>query len=121
MPHKEKVNEKLKLELITSYISGGIGRNEAARQAGVTPTSFMAWVVKYRAEGIDGLIPAKKDKFYPEQLKKMLWTSIFLEGIHNLQSVELKYVEVICVMASTCYDTGAIYVGNLYLHKSAGK
>ena len=70
MPHKEKVNEKLKLELITSYISGGIGRNEAARQAGVTPTSFMAWVVKYRAEGIDGLIPAKKDKFYPEQLKK---------------------------------------------------
>ena len=70
MSHKEKANEKLKLKLITSYISGGIGRNEAARQAGVTPTSFMAWVAKYRADGIDGLIPAEKDKFYPEQLKK---------------------------------------------------
>lgn len=69
MPQKEKANKELKLKLVMSYISGEIGQNEAARQAGVSPTSFMAWVAKYRADGIDGLIPAESDKIYPEQLK----------------------------------------------------
>ena len=70
MPHKEKASEELKLKLITSYISGKIGRNEAARQAGMTPTCFMTWAARYRAEGIQGLVPAERNKFYSEQLKK---------------------------------------------------
>ena len=70
MPEKGKASKELKLKLIRSYISGKIGRNEAARQAGIVPTSFMTWVAKYRAEGIQGLIPAEKDTLYPEQLKK---------------------------------------------------
>lgn len=70
MPHREKASEELKLKLITSYISGKIGRNEAARQAGMTPICLMTWVARYRAEGIQGLTPAEKDKSYPEQLKK---------------------------------------------------
>jgi len=70
MPQNEKASEGLKLKLIESYISGQIGQHEAARQAGMTPTCFMTWVARYCAEGIQGLIPAQKDKFYPEQLKK---------------------------------------------------
>lgn len=33
-----KANEELKLKLIMNYISGEIERNEAARQAGISPT-----------------------------------------------------------------------------------
>jgi Transposase and inactivated derivatives len=29
----------------------------------------MTWVARYRAEGIQGLIPAESNKYYPEQLK----------------------------------------------------
>lgn len=90
MPHKEKASEKLKLKLITRYISGEIGRNEAARQAGISPTSFMAWVAKYRADGIDGLIPSERDKFYCEQMKKDA-VEEYLSGEYSQLAICEKY------------------------------
>jgi len=58
-----------KAAIVKRYLDGEIGRNEAARIAGVVPASFVLWVNKYKSNGVLGLVPREKNYEYGSELK----------------------------------------------------
>ena len=70
MPNKSKVLIEEKVQITSEYIVGNISRGEAARQAGVAPSSITSWARKYRAEGALSLEPTEKNRVYSPELKK---------------------------------------------------
>lgn len=70
MPSKPKVAIEEKVKVTREYIAGNISREEAARRAGVAPSSITSWARKYRAEGAMSLAPVEKNRVYSPELKK---------------------------------------------------
>ena len=69
-PNKSKVAIDEKVKVTKEYIEGNISREEAARRAGVAPSSITNWARKYRTEGALSLAPAEKNRVYSPELKR---------------------------------------------------
>ena len=68
--NKSRIAIEEKVRVTRAYMAGNISREEAARQAGVAPSSMAGWAQKYRTEGTKGLAPAVKNRVYSPELKR---------------------------------------------------
>ena len=62
MPRKMKIEAGEIAELVRQHLAGEIGENEAGRQAGVDKKTMRRWIARYESEGIDGLLPQRKNR-----------------------------------------------------------
>lgn len=69
-PNKWKLAIEGKVKVIKEYIAGNISREEAARRAGVVPSSITSWARKYRTEGALSLTRAEKNRVYSPELRR---------------------------------------------------
>lgn len=67
---KQKIAIEEKVKVTRAYMAGKISMEEAARRAGVSPSSIASWARKYRTEGAKGLAPAEKNRVYSPELKR---------------------------------------------------
>lgn len=68
MPRKMKIEAGEIAELVRQHLAGEIGVNEAGRQAGVDKKTMRRWIARYESEGIDGLLPQRKNRVYSLEL-----------------------------------------------------
>ena len=69
MPRKMKIEAGEIAELVRQHLAAEIGVNEAGRQAGVDKKTMRRWIARYESEGIDGLLPQRKNRVYSLELK----------------------------------------------------
>lgn len=69
MLRETKLGTDEKATIVKRYLDGEIGRSEAARIAGVVPSSFVLWANKYKNNGVLGLMPREKNYEYASELK----------------------------------------------------
>jgi transposase-like protein len=70
MPQKIKIPSEEKIRVVTAYLAGKYGYNEAAKVAGVSRAIFGRWVHQYKSDGPTVFIPVEgKTKFPPETKK----------------------------------------------------
>ena len=90
MGRKDKISSEVKIKYVEQYLEGKLGHNEAANRSGVSGRTFDIWVAKYKAEGPKGLHVQKRNKKYPEWLKKDA-VEEYLKGGCSLVSICEKY------------------------------
>lgn len=89
MSRKRKAGLKEWKELMEAYIQGDISREEAARRAGVAPTTIVDQARAYRNEGVSWLI-SSQNKVYNSELKKQA-VEAYLAGESSQDGVCEKY------------------------------
>ena len=90
MPRKMKIEAGEIAELVRQHLAGEIGVNEAGRQAGVDKKTMRRWIARYESEGIDGLLPQRKNRVYSLELKLEAARS-YLAGDGSLLDICKKY------------------------------
>lgn len=90
MPRKMKIEAGEIAELVRRHLAGEIGVNEAGRQAGVDKRTIRRWIARYESEGIDGLLPQRKNRIYNLELKLEAVRS-YLAGDGSLLDICKKY------------------------------
>ena len=90
MPRKMKIEAGEIAELVRQHLAGEIGVNEAGRQAGVDKKTMRRWIARYESEGIDGLLPQRKNRVYSLELKLEAVRS-YLAGDGSLLDICKKY------------------------------
>lgn len=90
MPHKIKIPSKEKIRLITLYLAGKCGYNEAAVIAGVSRTTFGSWVHQYKSNGPSVFIPVERKTKFPPEIKKAA-VEEYLSGYGSQQDICDKY------------------------------
>lgn len=90
MPRKMKIEAGEIAELVRQHLAGEIGVNEAGRQASVDKKTMRRWIARYESEGIDGLLPQRKNRVYSLELKLEAVRS-YLAGDGSLLDICKKY------------------------------
>ena len=90
MPRKMKIEAGEIAELVRQHLAGEIGVNEAGRQAGVDKKTMRRWIARSESEGIDGLLPQRKNRVYSLELKLEAVRS-YLAGDRSLLDICKKY------------------------------
>lgn len=89
MPQKQKICVEEKLRLIKKYQAGDVGRNEAAKIAGVSTATFSEWVKNYEIDGSDAFF-CLKNRVYSRELKTEA-VNEYLSGNDSLLGICKKY------------------------------
>lgn len=79
-----------KLQAVTEYLQGQTSQSKIAAKYGISTSSFQAWLIKYEAEGADGLKKSNKYKQYSAELKYAA-VSEYLSGSMSQQEICKKY------------------------------
>ena len=69
MPRKEKAEVSEKIQIVEEYLSGKVGAAEAGRKLEVDIKTIKTWASRYKSEGVNGLIPAKRNRIYSREIK----------------------------------------------------
>lgn len=70
MPQKIKIPSEEKIRIVTAYLAGKYGFNEAAQVAGVSRSIFGRWVHQYKSDGPTVFIPVERKTKFPLEIKK---------------------------------------------------
>ena len=89
MPQKQKIDVETKVKIIQEYLSGSIGKNEAARRAGVARDTIEQWARNYEADGVDAFL-LRKNRVYSPELKKQA-VADYLSGSGSQSEICRKY------------------------------
>lgn len=90
MPQKIKIPSEEKVRLITSYLAGKCGYNEAAKIAGVSGTTFGTWVHQYKSDGSLVFIPKEQYARFSPEIKQAA-VEEYLSGCGSQQDICDKY------------------------------
>ena len=90
MSRKETLSIEEKIKLLRQCLAQEISVNEAARRAGVNWSSVRQWIAKYEAEGVDGLLPQRKNRVYSKELK-LKAAQDYLSGGGSILDICQKY------------------------------
>ena len=90
MSRVTKLGTDEKAAIVKRYLDGEIGLSEAARIAGVVPSSFVLWVNKYKNNGVLGLAPREKNYEYGSELKFQAVRD-YLAGCGSQDAICTKY------------------------------
>jgi transposase-like protein len=90
MPHKEKATAAEKVRIAELVLSGGIGSNEASRQAGVDQKTISRWISRYKAEGPSGFLPTEHNRTY-DKATKLSAVLDYLAGKGSLKDICERY------------------------------
>jgi len=90
MSQKGKVSIEEKRRLVLACISGKISVCEAGRIAGVGDSSVHRWIIRYEAEGVEGLLPHARNRTYSAELKTEAVLA-YLRGKGSLLEICKKY------------------------------
>ena len=71
MPHKGRFPVEEKVKIVEGYIGGEIPRHTILNQHGVNWGTLREWVRLYKTRGIEGLTPAKKNRTYSADVKRL--------------------------------------------------
>ena len=90
MPQKIKIPSEEKIRIVTSYLAGKYGFNEAAQVAGVSRSIFGRWVHQYKSDGPTVFIPVERKTKFPPEIKKAA-VEEYLSGCGSQQDICDKY------------------------------
>jgi len=90
MPKKGKLAPPEKVEVVQKYISGELSMLDFIRQYSINKTTLYGWVRLYKTRGVEGLIPASKQRKYSLELKRNA-VEEYLAGGGSLRSICAKY------------------------------
>ncbi len=93
MSKQKTIDPALKVRLVESYLMSEISVTEAARQAGLAGDgsgAFKKWVNIYKNEGPNGLLPQKRYRHYPVELKLAV-VQDYLDGKGSQQEIAALY------------------------------
>ena len=80
MPHKGCLPTEEKVKIVEGYLSGEISRCTITNQYGVSWGTLREWVRLYKTRGIAGLTPAKKNRKYSAEVKRLAVLEYFEYG-----------------------------------------
>jgi transposase len=90
MGRKSKISTGDKTQAVRDYINGIRGYTQILKELKVSETTFRQWVMKYKANGEEGLRFIRKNTFYPELLKQQA-VEEYLEGKISQEQICIKY------------------------------
>ena len=90
MPKKRKIDPEEKIAIVRQYLRGEVGISEAGRIVGVDKSTIRQWILRYEAEGVNGLIPHEQNRSYRLELK-LSAVRDYLEGKGSYKEIAGKY------------------------------
>ena len=90
MPRKEKLDFAAKVSLVRRCIADEISVTAAARETGVDRKTVYRWIARYEAEGANGFLPQKRNRFYSPELKRRAVLD-YLSGNKNALELAKQY------------------------------
>ena len=90
MSRERKITVEEKIKYVQQWLSGGIGINEASRQAGVDPKAVRNWINRYETEGIEGFLCPKGNRVYSPEEKQHA-VEEYLAGGKSQEDICKKY------------------------------
>ena len=79
-----------KVSIVRKWQAGEISITAASQSVGVDRKTIRRWINRYEAEGIEGFLPQRKNRFYSPELKRQAVRD-YLYGAGNLQEISKKY------------------------------
>jgi len=90
MAYTTKSTPDIKYRIVSEYLEGRFGLDEAARKAGVDGSTFRNWISTYKSEGYESLTVKSARRIYPIELK-LDAVHDYLTGNYSLFEVCRKY------------------------------
>ena len=90
MPHKSKLASKEKVKIVQDILAGKLTVGNISRRLGICKSTVKAWIRLYETEGETGLIPQKRNRVYPQNLK-LSAVGDYLCGLGSLGQICAKY------------------------------
>ena len=67
---KSRVPYEKKVEIARDYLEGRVGYKESIQRANNSAASFRRWVHLYQEKGAAGLLPNRRNRVYPADVKR---------------------------------------------------
>ena len=90
MGRKMKILSEIKIEVVKEYLAGKISVQQIAYQLQVSDFAVEEWIRRYKAFGVDGLIPKSKNKYYSPEIKLQAVTD-YANGDGSLYDICVRY------------------------------
>jgi len=90
VPQKSSIPSQKKIKVVEQYFHGERGPTEIIAELDISESTWQRWVILYKTQGADGLIPQVGNHRYAPELKQAVIQE-YLAGQNSVKGLCLKY------------------------------